>query len=71
MEVVPAQARAISLGLDRTTVPMVELPDDIRLPPTRAHVRRRLPPVTVAYRMADVATIALHDRRGETIQSTR
>jgi hypothetical protein len=70
-EVVPRKAHAISVGLDRTTVPIAEMPDDIRLPPTRAHVRRRLPPVTVAYRMAYVATVAVHDRRGDTLKSTR
>lgn len=70
-EVIPDGARAISLGLDRTSVPMAEMPDDIRMPATRAHVRRRPPPVTVVYRMAYVATVAIHDRRGETIKSTR
>jgi hypothetical protein len=70
-EVVSKKAHAISLGLDRTTVPMAEMHDDIRLPATPAHVRRRLPPVTVAYRMAYVATVAVHDRRGDTLKSTR
>jgi hypothetical protein len=70
-ETVPKKAHVFSLGLDRTTVPMAEMPDDIRLPATPAHVRRRLPPVTVAYRMAYVATVAVHDRRGETLKSTR
>jgi hypothetical protein len=70
-EALPFGAHVISLGLDRTSIPMAEMPDDLRLPPTRTHVRRRLPPVTVAYRMAYVATVAVHDRRGDAIKTTR
>jgi hypothetical protein len=70
-EIVPVEARSISIGLDRTTVPMAELVDDKCHVRRRPYVRRPPPPVTVAYRMAYVATVAVHDEDGETLVSKR
>jgi len=54
--------RSISVGLDRTTVPMSEPISGAASPPPR--LRRRPMPVAVAYRMAYVGTVSLHDRDG-------
>jgi hypothetical protein len=70
-EMIPEHAGSISIGLDRTTIPMAESLADARKPKTASHVRRRPPPTTVAYRMAYVATLAVNDSDGETIASTR
>jgi hypothetical protein len=70
-EVVPKQAHSISIGLDRTTMPMAEPTDDRRQPRTESHVRQRPPTITVAYRMAYVATVSVNDRQGEVVTSTR
>jgi hypothetical protein len=70
-ETLAKEAVSISIGLDRTTVPMREFQSARRPPKTKSHVRQRLPPVEVAYRMAYVATIATHDRNGEAISSLR
>jgi len=56
-ERVPAQARGVTLGLDRTTVPMAEHDDDGEL--------------EVRYRMAYVATITVADREAEPLQTRR
>jgi hypothetical protein len=69
-EAVPEGAVAISLGLDRTTVPMEEdLPPGKpahRKKPRREPYQRREPqPVEVNYRMAYVGTVAFHDCCGE------
>jgi hypothetical protein len=70
-ESVPAEACSISIGVDRTTVPIAELVDDKRQVRRRPYIRRPPPPVTVAYRMAYVATVAVHDADGETLVSKR
>lgn len=70
-ERVPLNAASISIGLDRTTVPMAEPADK---PPVRRHrpyVREPPAPVSVQFRMAYVGTFAIHDRHGETIESKR
>lgn len=70
-ELVPEQAVSISVGVDRTTIPMAEqqpaLPDRWY----RASKRRRPAPITVAYRMAYVTTIAIHDEQGVAVQNKR
>jgi hypothetical protein len=63
---------SISVGIDRTTIPMVE-----RLPslPDRWHrkqARRPPPPTTgVMCRMAYIATVAMNDRKGRTVETKR
>jgi hypothetical protein len=72
-EVMPEHAASISVGIDRTTIPIAEqlpaLPE--RWHRKRKRKRRQPPPITVAYRMAYVATIAVHDKHGSTITSKR
>lgn len=72
-ETVPAEATSISVGIDRTTIPMAEqlsqLPE--RWLRKRKCKRRPPPPVTVAYRMAYVATVSVNDARGNVITSKR
>ena len=70
-EVVPANACSISVGVDRTTVPMAEPASAPRSPRSRPYVRRAPEPVVVAYRMSYVATIAVHDGDGATLVSKR
>ena len=57
-ESVPADAYSISVGLDHTTVPMAEHVETARRCRQRPYVRRPPEPITVAYRMAYVATVA-------------
>ena len=70
-EGVPAGPLAISLGLDRTSVPREEsLPAGdaatTRRQPRRTPYERTPPgPVTVNYRMAYVGTLAFHDANGD------
>jgi hypothetical protein len=56
-EEIPRQTRGITLGLDRTTVPMEEPRDD------------GTGRVVVSYRMAYVGTVALTDREGTVLKS--
>jgi hypothetical protein len=60
---------SISMGLDRTTVPMAEPIPDVESPEPR--IRRRPQPVTVAYRMAYVGTVSLHDHDGNVLVTKR
>lgn len=70
-ETVPAEAASISVGVDRTTIPMAEqlpaLPDYWH----RDRARRPPPPVVMAYRMAYVATVAIVDVDGEELVTKR
>ena len=72
-ETLPEGAHAISIGLDRTTVPMAEErppsqpPTSRRKARTKPRVRREPPPIDVCYRMAYVGTVAVVDRNGETL----
>jgi hypothetical protein len=72
-EQLPAGAHAISVGLDRTTVPMAEErppsqpPSSGRKRRTKPRVRRAPPPVDVCYRMAYVGTVAVVDGNGEAL----
>lgn len=65
----PSNAASVSIGIDRTTIPMAE-PTGL-LPAYWNPSRRVAPPVTVAYRMAYVATVALNDANGNAIKTTR
>jgi len=69
-EVGPKSGYSISVGIDRTTMPMAEAVG--RAPAkTDAHVRARPPRTVVAYRMAYVATIAINDVHGEALSTIR
>lgn len=74
-ETLPADAHGITIGLDRTSIPMEELSDARKTPRTRTRrrkgVRRRPPATTVNYRMAYVGTVALTNREGEVLASWR
>ena len=76
-ERVPAGAVAISLGLDRTAVPMEEplpggeVPAPRRLRRNTPYARKKPDPVTVNYRMAYVGTISFHDAAGEAVATRR
>lgn len=66
----PEGGYSISIGVDRTTMPMAETIG--RAPAkTTAHVRARPPRTVVAYRMAYVATIAINDVHGEALSTIR
>jgi hypothetical protein len=68
-EKLPDGAHSISVGIDRTTIPMAE---PLGTPaPKKKRVRRRPKPVAVHYRMAYVATLAINDRSGEALKSFR
>jgi len=58
---------SISVGLDRTTVPMSEPIAGAEAPEPR--IRRRPIPVEVAYRMAYVGTVSLHDADGRALST--
>jgi hypothetical protein len=62
-EQIPPETRGVTLGLDRTTVPMEE--------PASEEEIARGKKVAVRYRMAYVGTIALTDRAGEVLCSRR
>jgi hypothetical protein len=74
-EAVPQQAQGLTLGLDRTSVPM----EEERAPPpktrrkvrTKPYVRKAPPPVDVNWRMAYVGTVTLHDAEGQELISRR
>ena len=65
-------AASLSLGLDRTTVPMSE-PDERPHAHrrSRARVRRAPAPVTVAHRMSYVGTVSIHDAAGTVLVTKR
>jgi hypothetical protein len=75
-EIVSTDAVAVSVGLDRTTIPMEEA---LRfrgniVPPKRRkkpYVRKAPDPVTVNYRMAYVGTVSISGPDGENIHTTR
>ena len=76
-EAVPEDAHAISMGLDRTTVPMAEERPRSKWEPSpkkrrrRPRVRRAPHPIEVNYRMAYVGTVSVTDRRGEVLVTRR
>lgn len=74
-ERVPEAARAIVIGLDRTSTPMREPREDGTTAPRRARTRpyeRQAPdPIDVNYRMAYVGTVSLADAHGEALVTRR
>ncbi|CAN5241478.1 hypothetical protein BH09MYX1_BH09MYX1_67710 [soil metagenome] len=62
-EEIPPQTMGVTLGLDRTTVPMEE--------PASEEELARGKKIAVHYRMAYVGTIALTDRAGDVLRSWR
>ena len=76
-ERVPDGAVAISLGLDRTSVPMEEDVPAGETPATRRktrhtpYTRTKPAPVNVTYRMAYVGTISFHDADGTALATRR
>ncbi|MBI4266737.1 MAG: hypothetical protein HY657_20410 [Acidobacteria bacterium] len=76
-ETLPERARGVSVGLDRTTVPMEEErpagvpPDTRRQRRTTPYVRAVPPRVDVKYRMAYVGTVSVVDAAGEALVTRR
>ena len=76
-ERLPAGARGVSVGIDRTTVPMEEArpvgtpPDTRRQRRTAPYVRAVPPRVDVKYRMAYVGTVSVVDAAGEALVTRR
>lgn len=76
VEKVPEEARAVVIGLDRTSVPMAETrPTDA---PPKAQPKRRKPlvrrppePFDVNWRMAYVGTVCIVDQHGEALVTRR
>jgi hypothetical protein len=76
-ETLPEGARAVSVGVDRTTVPMEEVrptgtpPATRRTRRTTPYVRTPPPRVDVNYRMAYVGTVSVVDAAGEALVTRR
>lgn len=72
-ETLPEGAHAISIGLDRTTVPMAEErpesqpPSSRRRPRTTPRIRRAPAPIDVCYRMVYVGTVSAVNRDGDAL----
>lgn len=73
----PEGTVAVTMGLDRTTIPMEEDRDPNEPPRTKRkkrskpYVRGPRPPVNVHYRMGYVGTVAFIDQDGETLDSKK
>jgi hypothetical protein len=73
-ELLPETATGISLGLDRTTIPMAEEAAAGELAPSRRRrpLQRRVPPPRrLRYRMAYVGTVCITDVTGEPLVTRR
>jgi hypothetical protein len=75
-ETLPEGARAVCIGIDRTSVPMAEERDATAVPKRtrkrRKPRQRRAPkPIDVNYRMAYVGTTSIVDQHGETLVARR
>lgn len=75
-EQLPEGAVAISLGLDRTTIPMEEdrtAEETARKKPRRRkpRLRKKPAPVCVHYRMGYIGTVSVTDKRGEVLVTRR
>ena len=76
-ERVPENATGVSIGLDRTAVPMEEprpegqAPNTPRKERTKPRVRKAPPPVDVNWRMAYVGTFTLVDSDGDAVITRR
>ena len=77
-EVLPENAVAINLGLDRTTIPMAEdrPGGDGPTAPSKPHIvgvgrRRSSPSRVLRYRMGYVGTVAITNKDGETLEARR
>jgi hypothetical protein len=76
-EKLPKDAHSLSVGLDRTTVPMIEErppsqpPSSRRKTRRKPYVRRKPDPFDVVYRMAYVGTVSILDEHGEALVTRR
>jgi hypothetical protein len=76
-ERLPQGAHAIAVGLDRTSVPMIEErplthgPSSPRKPRRTPYVRQPPHPFDVMYRMAYIGTVSIVDRHGDAIVTRR
>ena len=64
----PAETRSMSVGLDRVSLPTIELRPRPAGRPKKDAPKR---PITVAWRMMWVATVTLHDRHGDALHTIR